>query len=40
MNYFAFEELLRKQRVPAVEPEITGQANRVFQQELADETLD
>jgi hypothetical protein len=40
INYFVFEELLRKQGIPAIEPEITGQADRVFQQELADEILD
>jgi predicted HTH domain antitoxin len=40
MNYFAFEELLRKQGIPAVEPETKGKSARIHQQELADDVLD
>jgi predicted HTH domain antitoxin len=39
MNYFAFEELLRKQDTPISEPESKSRAERVAQQEMADALL-
>ena len=39
MNYFLFENLLRRQRVPSVEPEATDKAEQAAQQEIADEVL-
>lgn len=38
MNYFQFEELLRKQGIKAVEP-ITSETNATRQRELADDIL-
>jgi hypothetical protein len=39
MNYFAFEEVLRKQDVPVVEPENKSRSERTVQQEMADALL-
>jgi predicted HTH domain antitoxin len=39
MNYFAFEELLRKQDTPISEPESKSRSERVAQQEMADALL-
>jgi predicted HTH domain antitoxin len=39
MNYFLFEELLRRQRVSAMEPEVTDKAGLASQREIADEVL-
>ena len=39
MNYFAFEELLRKQGIPVIEPEIKSRSERASQQEIADAVL-
>lgn len=39
MNYLLFEELLRQQRISAVEPEVTDEAGQAVQQEIADEVL-
>ncbi|MFQ6015690.1 MAG: UPF0175 family protein [Anaerolineae bacterium] len=39
MNYFLFEELLRRQRVSAIEPEVTDEAREAAQREIADEVL-
>ncbi len=39
MNYFAFEELLRKQELSIIAPEIKSRAERASQQEIADAVL-
>jgi predicted HTH domain antitoxin len=39
MNYFLFEELLRKQDMPVVEPHVMNEAGRAVQRETADEVL-
>jgi acetylglutamate kinase len=39
MNYFLFEELLRKQAIPVVAARATDEAERIAQGELADEVL-
>ena len=39
MNYFAFEELLRKQGLSVIEPEIKSRSERASQQEIADAVL-
>lgn len=39
MNYFLFEELLRKQGISAVEPDVTGKARQAAQWKIANEVL-
>ena len=39
MNYFLFEELLRRQGISAMEPKVTDKAGQAAQQEIADEVL-
>lgn len=39
MNYFAFEELLRKQGISVIAPEIKSGSERASQQEIADAVL-
>ncbi len=39
MNYFAFEELLRKQGLTVISPESKSRSERTVQQELADAIL-
>jgi predicted HTH domain antitoxin len=39
MNYFLFEEVLRKQGVSAVEPEVTDKVGQAAQRKIADEVL-
>jgi len=39
MNYFAFEELLRKQGLAGIPPESKSRAERAGQQEIADAIL-
>ena len=39
VNYFLFEELLRKQAIPVVAARATDEAERIAQDELADEIL-
>jgi predicted HTH domain antitoxin len=39
VNYFLFEELLRKQGISVMEPEVTGKAEQAAQREIADEVL-
>ena len=39
MNYFLFEELLRKQGIPVVEPHVMSKAGQAVQREIADEIL-
>ena len=39
MNYFLFEELLRKQGISAMEPEVTDKAGQAAQRKIGDEVL-
>jgi predicted HTH domain antitoxin len=39
VNYFLFEELLRKQGISVMEPEVTDKAEQAAQREIADEVL-
>jgi len=39
VNYFLFEELLRKQGISVMEPEVTDRAEQAAQREIADEVL-
>jgi len=39
MNYFLFEELLRQQRIPAMEPEVMDESGQAMQREIGDEVL-
>jgi predicted HTH domain antitoxin len=39
VNYFLFEELLRKQGVSVMEPEVTDKAEQAAQREIADKVL-
>jgi predicted HTH domain antitoxin len=39
MNYFLFEELLRKQGISAMEPEVMDKAGQAAQRKIADEVL-
>jgi predicted HTH domain antitoxin len=39
MNYFLFEELLHRQGIPVVEPEVVSEAGQAAQREIADEIL-
>ena len=39
MNYFLFEELLRKQKVATVKPEVADKQERAAQEAIADEVL-
>jgi len=39
MNYFLFEELLRKRGIPVVEPHVMNKAGQAVQREIADEVL-
>jgi predicted HTH domain antitoxin len=39
MNYFLFEELLRKQGISVMEPEVTDKAEQAAQREIADKVL-
>ena len=39
VNYFLFEELLRKQGIPVMEPEVRDKAEQAAQREIADEVL-
>lgn len=39
MNQFAFEELLRKQGLSVIEPEVKSRSERASQQEIADAVL-
>ena len=39
MNYFLFEELLRKQDIPVVEPHVRNETGQAAQREIADEVL-
>jgi predicted HTH domain antitoxin len=39
VNYFLFEELLLKQGISVMEPEVTDKAEQAAQREIADEVL-
>lgn len=39
MNYFLFEEVLRKQGISAVEPEVMDKVGQAAQRKIADEVL-
>jgi len=39
MNYFLFEELLHRQGIPVVEPQMVSEAGQAAQREIADEVL-
>ncbi|MBC8449018.1 MAG: UPF0175 family protein [Chloroflexi bacterium] len=39
MNYFLFEDLLRRQRISVMEPDVTDKAEQAAQWETADEVL-
>ena len=39
MNYFLFEELLRRQGIPVVEPHVMDNAGQAVQREIAGEIL-
>jgi len=39
MNYFLFEELLRRQGISAMEPEVTDEAGQAAQREITDEVF-